>query len=55
MPPQDSRLLTRELFYTGVTRAKNKVRVIGGEAEVRGAVERQAARATGLRMRLQHP
>jgi exodeoxyribonuclease V alpha subunit len=26
MPPQDSRLLTRELFYTAVTRAKAKVR-----------------------------
>lgn len=53
MPPQDSRLLTRELFYTAVTRAKDKVRVVGGEAEVRGAVERRAVRATGLRFRLQ--
>ena len=32
MPPEDSRLLTRELFYTAVTRAKEKVRVVGSEA-----------------------
>ncbi|MCV7198476.1 exodeoxyribonuclease V subunit alpha [Mycobacterium angelicum] len=53
MPQLDSRLLTRELFYTAVTRAKNKVRVVGSEQQVRDAVERRALRATGLRMRLQ--
>ena len=26
LPPPDSRLLTRELFYTAVTRAKDRVR-----------------------------
>jgi exodeoxyribonuclease V alpha subunit len=39
MPHRNSRLLTRELFSTAVTRAKNLVRVVVGEAEVRGAVE----------------
>jgi ATP-dependent exoDNAse (exonuclease V) alpha subunit len=29
MPPGDSRLVTRELLYTAVTRAKTKVRVVG--------------------------
>jgi exodeoxyribonuclease V alpha subunit len=53
MPPQDSRLLTRELFYTAVTRAKTKVRVVGSEAEVRAALARRALRASGLRLRLQ--
>lgn len=53
LPEQDSRLLTRELFYTAVTRAKEKVRVVGSEASVRAAVERRAVRASGLRMRLQ--
>ncbi len=53
MPPEDSRLLTRELFYTAVTRAKAKVRVVGSEAEVRAALDRRAVRATGLRLRLQ--
>ncbi|HET7074463.1 MAG TPA: exodeoxyribonuclease V subunit alpha [Mycobacterium sp.] len=53
MPPEDSRLLTRELFYTAVTRAKVKVRVVGSEAEVRAALSRRAVRASGLRLRLQ--
>ena len=52
MPPQDSRLLTRELFYTAVTRAKEKVRVVGSEDALRAALARRAVRATGLRKRL---
>ncbi len=52
MPPQESRLLTRELFYTAVTRAKTRVRVVGSDASVRGAVERRAVRASGLAQRL---
>ncbi|WP_081290137.1 exodeoxyribonuclease V subunit alpha [Mycobacterium asiaticum] len=52
MPPEDSRLLTRELFYTAVTRAKSKVRVIGPAAAVRAAIERRAVRASGLARRL---
>ncbi len=53
MPPEDSRLLTRELFYTAVTRAKAKVRVVGSEASLRAAIARRAVRASGLRQRLQ--
>ncbi len=52
LPQEDSRLLTRELFYTAVTRAKTRVRVIGSEAAVRAAVERRAVRASGLGRRL---
>ena len=52
LPPEDSRLLTRELFYTAVTRAKERVRVVGAEAAVRAAVERRAVRASGLARRL---
>jgi len=52
MPPEDSRLLTRELFYTAVTRAKKRVRVVGSEAAVRSAIERRAIRASGLAQRL---
>ena len=52
LPPQDSRLLTRELFYTALTRARDKVVVVGSEADVRAAIERRAQRATGLRQRL---
>lgn len=52
LPTEDSRLLTRELFYTAVTRAQTRVRVVGSEAEVRAAISRQANRATGLGRRL---
>jgi exodeoxyribonuclease V alpha subunit len=55
MPPVESRLLTRELFYTAITRAKKKVRIVGSAEEVRAAVQRQALRATGLRQRLLMP
>ncbi|MCH9728995.1 MAG: exodeoxyribonuclease V subunit alpha [Actinomycetia bacterium] len=52
LPPEESRLLTRELFYTAVTRAKAKVRVVGPESAVRAAIGRRARRATGLARRL---
>ena len=55
LPPPDSPLLTRELFYTAVTRAQRKVRVVGSPASVRAAVERRAQRASGLRLRLATP
>lgn len=53
LPPQESRLLTRELFYTAVTRAKTKVRVVGPESAVRAAIGRRARRASGLARRLE--
>lgn len=53
LPSEDSRLLTRELFYTAVTRAKTRVRVVGSEAALRAAIARRAVRASGLRRRLQ--
>ncbi|MBZ5739520.1 exodeoxyribonuclease V subunit alpha [Nocardioides mangrovi] len=52
LPDEGSRLLTRELFYTAVTRARQHVRVVGSEAAVRAAVATRAQRATGLRLRL---
>lgn len=52
LPDEASRLLTRELFYTAVTRARHHVRVVGTEAAVRAAVGTRAERATGLRLRL---
>ena len=52
LPDEGSRLLTRELFYTAVTRAREHVRVVGSEAAVRAAVDTLAERATGLRLRL---
>ncbi len=52
LPPEESRLLTRELFYTAVTRAKTKVRVVGPESAVRAAIARRALRASGLARQL---
>jgi exodeoxyribonuclease V alpha subunit len=52
LPPEDSPLLSRELFYTAVTRAQQKVRVVGTVDAVRAAVERQVQRASGLAARL---
>ncbi len=51
LPPADSPLLTRELFYTAITRATDFVRVLGTEEAVRTAVERPIVRASGLRRR----
>ena len=52
LPPTDSRLLTRELLYTAVTRAREKVRLVGSADQLRAAVNRRAIRATGLSRRL---
>jgi len=52
VPPPDSPLLTRELLYTAVTRATDRVLVLGTEEAVRRAVQRSALRASGLRGRL---
>jgi exodeoxyribonuclease V alpha subunit len=52
LPPPASRILTRELLYTAVTRARRHLIVVGTEEAVRAAVARPAARASGLRERL---
>lgn len=52
LPPEDSRLLSRELFYTAVTRAKSRVRIVGPEASLRQAVRHRVVRASGLARRL---
>ena len=52
LPEEGSRLLTRELFYTAVTRAKEHVTVVGTEGAVRAAVTSRASRASGLAERL---
>jgi exodeoxyribonuclease V alpha subunit len=54
LPPDDSRLLTRELLYTALTRAEQKVTVVATPDAVRLAVQRPAQRASGLAARLAH-
>ncbi|UJP38548.1 exodeoxyribonuclease V subunit alpha [Cellulomonas palmilytica] len=48
LPPATSPLLTRELLYTAVTRAREHLRVVGTQDAVRAAVRRRVQRATGL-------
>ena len=55
VPGAESRLLTRELLYTAVTRARRRLTVVGGEAPIRAAVERPISRASGLRRSLWGP
>jgi exodeoxyribonuclease V alpha subunit len=52
LPEADSPILTRELLYTAVTRARQKVILVGTEAAVRVAVGRPIARSSGLGKRL---
>lgn len=49
LPPPESPLLTRELLYTAVTRARHRVRIVGSPDAVRAGISRQVRRASGLR------
>jgi exodeoxyribonuclease V alpha subunit len=51
LPPAESPLLTRELLYTAITRAKQHVRIVGARDALVAAVERPITRASGLRTR----
>ncbi|MBV1873999.1 MAG: ATP-binding domain-containing protein, partial [Gammaproteobacteria bacterium] len=48
LPDRDSSVLTRELVYTGVTRAKRVCRVLVNKGVLRGAVKRRVLRDSGL-------
>jgi exodeoxyribonuclease V alpha subunit len=49
LPGHDSELLTRELIYTGITRAKNEVEIWSDEDVFITAVSRRIDRKSGLR------
>lgn len=52
LPGQMSEVLSRELLYTAVTRARKYVEIWGDEEVFRRAVERRIDRSSGLRDRL---
>ena len=52
LPPVESSLLTRELLYTAVTRAREHVRVLGTDEAFRAGVDRRVLRASGLQRRV---
>jgi exodeoxyribonuclease V alpha subunit len=52
LPDRDTPILTRELIYTGITRAKKSVELLGGGELFVTAVKRRIERRSGLRERL---
>ena len=55
LPDTDTPVLTRELIYTGLTRARSQVEVWWSEAVFDQAVNRRAERNSGLRDALSTP
>ena len=49
LPDKDYPLLTRELIYTGLTRARQTVSIWGTESVLRTAIQRKIDRTSGLR------
>jgi exodeoxyribonuclease V alpha subunit len=52
LPDRDARVVSRELLYTAVTRARSRVVLVGSEEMLRKAIERTARRGSGLGRRL---
>lgn len=52
LPDREARMLSRELLYTAVTRARTKVVIIGAEETLRKAIGQTARRGSGLGERL---
>jgi exodeoxyribonuclease V alpha subunit len=52
LPEKPSRIVSRELLYTGVTRASERVTLVGSRAVIEAAIGRPIRRATGLAERL---
>lgn len=55
LPPEDARILTRELLYTGITRARTQVTLIGSQQVLRSAIRRGIERHSGLARRILGP
>ncbi|MGF1449001.1 MAG: exodeoxyribonuclease V subunit alpha [Opitutales bacterium] len=53
LPPDDHPLLTRELIYTAVSRARTAVTLWGSEPALRCAIERPTRRQSGLLAQMQ--
>ena len=54
LPFEEVGVVSRELLYTGITRAKHKAEVWGSEKILRKTVENRVRRVSGLSHRLQH-
>ncbi|WP_222564756.1 exodeoxyribonuclease V subunit alpha [Novilysobacter antarcticus] len=51
-PDPENRILSRQLLYTGVSRARQKVQIWSSEAVLRRAITTPARRSSGLRAKL---
>jgi exodeoxyribonuclease V alpha subunit len=52
LPVEPTPVLTRELLYTGITRARHRVRLAATADALKTAIERRSQRASGLRDRI---
>ena len=52
LPERQSPILTRELLYTGITRAINQLTLVGSQRVIASAIDRPIRRASGLTSRL---
>jgi exodeoxyribonuclease V alpha subunit len=48
LPDRDSPILTRELVYTGITRARNAIEIWASDVVFSAAVARRTQRSSGL-------
>ncbi|MNV71584.1 RecBCD enzyme subunit RecD [compost metagenome] len=52
LPRRDNRVLSRELLYTGITRARHGLHIAGSAEVIQAALARHASRWSGLAQRL---
>jgi len=52
LPLRDNRVLSRELLYTGITRARHALHLAGDAGVIEAALSRHASRLSGLAQRL---
>ena len=55
LPAEHNRVLTRELVYTAITRARERMTLVGGEAVLASAIQASTQRHSGLLKRLGEP
>ncbi len=51
LPNRDTRILTREIVYTGITRAKKEIGIVGRESIFKNALLRRTERTSGLQLK----
>ncbi|NGP88013.1 exodeoxyribonuclease V subunit alpha [Fodinibius halophilus] len=52
LPDSDSKVLSRELIYTAITRSRTAISILGDQSVLRAGIEKRLQRASGLQDRL---